>query len=909
MAPLLDNYFEIWRKNPDVLLLMQVGGFYEAYGDEEGNGSAKKLSKVLGIHLTKKSGKHPLSADNPYMCGLPVHAIQKHLTKLNDDGHEVMIYDQDAKDPKNIRRFHRGTYSHNMRMQFEEEEGVREHRMFSLLVEKYPVRQGRVTTYRYLVATANLEMNTGRVFLQETDHDEMERAVDEFVLTYQPEELVLCLQNMTDDEKNALLKTLEKSCRVHADHDGWNIAEQIHFFRMAFSIPEQEDDAVVHLGLHRHPLLVESLGRLLRVVRKHDPLLMDKLQVPEFVPTNHRMRFNQDALVELNVLSICEKRRFAVDKKKQQSLLNILSQGMNILGKRYFEKLIRFPLCDPKELQDRYDLLRNTMANPNVVEIPDTDVEWYLLRWRRGKLSTRILGQLLATYQSMVTDIVPKYPEFFTHGPTVLEALVIIGKEWRIEKMDAGDLDFIQTLPGDRNYDEELRGVWDNMVLFLKRYQPLAKLEIGDDGKYVLQLKPKQWNGGGGDKDGFYELHKTKSYVNISHPRFGALSSAYLRIQNEKKTAQEESFQKSSAEFLEKFGSCFEAFNREMAKLSCVYIISHFFKAHGYTEPILSKDTSKSFVSCTEFRHAIMERIHPDALFVPYSCDLGSPEHPQGMLIYGINSSGKSTMLKSMGLCLWMAQCGLYVPATTMRFAPFDALYTKIGIQDNLFLGHSTFVAEMNELLYILQRATPNSFVMCDELTSGTETKSATGIVVATLLHFLEKQLCFFFTTHLHTVSRVPEIVSHKKLRICHFRMDTQTQDILVKNIRLRYDRSLHEGSGGDVYGIEIAKAVGLPPAFIQQAFTYRERVSVQVREKTDKVQVSRYNKRFVLTECFLCSSKDHLHTHHITPQSEFTPSKNNIHHKDGLYNLMALCETCHEKLHHREKVVSNEVR
>ena len=904
MAPLLEKYFEIWRENPQILLLMQVGGFYEAYGDDEGHGSAKKISQLLNIHLTKKSGKLPLSVDNPYMCGLPTHAIQKHLTKLNDEGHEVMIYDQNAEDPK--KRFHRGTYSHNMRMQFEDEEGAKEHRLFSLLVEKYPVRQGRVTTYRYLVATSHLEMNTGRVFLQESDHDEVERAVDEFLLTYQPEELVLTLQNMTDDENARLIKTLETSCKVYEDKDGWNVAEQIHFFRMAFSIPVHEDDAIVYLGLHRHPLLVEGLGRLLRVVRKHDPLLMDKLQVPEFTPSDHRMRFNQDALVELNILSICEKRRFAVDKKKQQSLLDILSHGMNILGKRFFEKLLRSPLCDPKELQERYDLIRDTMANEHVIEIPETDIEWYLLRWKRGKLSTRLLGQLLTTYQGIVHDIVPKFSGFFNDANTMAvgDALDTIGKEWRIEKMDAGNLDFIVRMPGDRNFDEELRGVWDQMILFVKRYQPQAKLEIGDDGRVVLQLKPKQWNasGSGEDKDGFFELHKTKSYVHVSHPRFGALSSAYLRLQDEKKTAQEECFQRASAEFLDTWGSHFEALNREVARFSCMYILSRFFKAHNYTEPILSEEHSTSFVSCTDFRHAIMERIHPDALFVPYSCDLGLPDSPQGLLIYGINASGKSTMLKSMGLCLWMAQCGLFVPAVTMRFSPFDALYTKIGIQDNLFLGHSTFVAEMNELLYILQRATPNSFVMCDELTSGTETKSATGIVVATLLHFLEKQLCFFFTTHLHTVSHVPEVASHKKLRICHFRMDTQTQDILVKNIRLRYDRSLHEGSGGDLYGIEIAKNVGLPPAFIQQAFSYRERVSVQVRDKTDKIQVSRYNKRFVLTECFLCSSKDHLHTHHITPQSEFTPSKNNIHHKDGLYNLMALCETCHEKLHHGEK-------
>lgn len=186
-------------------------------------------------------------------------------------------------------------------------------------------------------------------------------------------------------------------------------------------------------------------------------------------------------------------------------------------------------------------------------------------------------------------------------------------------------------------------------------------------------------------------------------------------------------------------------------------------------------------------RHPIMEAIHRDSLFVPLDAEVGMDKH--GYLIYGMNSSGKSTMLKSIGLCQWMTQCGLYVPAKSWEFSPFDAIYTKIGIQDNLFLGHSTFVAKMNELLYILKRSTPRTLVMCDELTSGTETTSTTGLVKSTLLHFLEKKLCFFFTTHLHTVSKLPEINAHPFIHICHFRIEREkqsTKNLLVRDICLR---------------------------------------------------------------------------------------------------------------------------
>ena len=896
MSPLLENYFAICRENPEVLVLMQVGGFYEAYGDDN-EGSAKKLSRILNIHLTKKSGKLPLSRDNPYMCGLPTHAIQKHLTKLNDEGHEVMIYDQDAQDAK--KRSLKGTYTYNMRMQFEEEEGSPDRRMFCVTLEKYPVKEGRLRKDRYLMASSYIEMNTGRVLLQETDEEDVDRALDEFLLTFQPEEVVLVLVHCSEEEEEHLHKLLKKSsCRVYGEKEKWTLAEEIHYFRTAFSIPEKEDDLIVHLGLHRHPLLVECLGRLLRVLRKHDPLLMEKLRVPEFMPSRHIMRFNQDALTELNVLSICERRRYAVEKKKQVSLLDMLSKGMNVMGKRSLEKMLRSPLCDAHEIQKRYQRFDNILDEQHPEKYPDMahwlDVEWYLLRWKRGTLSLRLLGQLLQTYGR----IAQHFPENCPLRLQVENTLECIAQEWDTDKMittNGQEWHFLRNVPGYSLASESLQKVWNDMVLFTKRYAPEGKLER-DDKRHVLQLRPKSWAGPG---QGFYETHRTKSYLHISHPDLEKLSRQYTALETDIHKKGEEHFRSTSASFLQQCGTVLEAFNDVICRLSCEIPLARFFSEHGYVKPEVEMEGKSSWIECTDFRHPVMERIHSDALFVPYSCTLGLAESPRGMLIYGMNSSGKSTMLKSMGLCLWMAQCGMFVPATTMRFAPFDALYTKMGIQDNLFLGHSTFVAEMNELLYMLQRATPRSFIMCDELTSGTETQSATGIVVATLLHFLEKHLCFFLTTHLHTVSKIPEISQHQALRICHFRMDTNTEEILVKNIRMRYDRSLHEGSGNDLYGIEIAKAVGLPPEFLQQAFSYRDRVSVVVRDAQEKVQVSRYNRRFVLTECAVCGSKDRLQTHHITPQSEFKKQKIVHHAKDGLYNLLALCESCHETLHH----------
>lgn len=895
MAPLLEKYFQICEnEGKDKIVMMQVGGFYEAYTNENDIGSAKELSRLLNIHLTKKSSRMPLSESNPYMCGIPIHAIQKHLTRLNDEGYEVMIYDQERDDPK--QRFLRGTYSENMRMEFEDEEGAVHRKMYALFFDCYPVRNGRVVRHRFLISWCYIEMNTGKVYLHESDYDEPDRFLDEFLLCHEPRELLLLFQNVSDEE--FFVKKMGGQTKIYRDTHPWDFGQQSDFFKKAFSVSE-EDDYLVSLGLHRHPLLTECLGRLIRLIYKHDPLLVQRLSTPEFVQSDSIMHYNQDAMTEFHIMSVCDKRRVSVEKKKQKSLFELLSSSMNILGKRHLEKILRCPIRDSQELVSRYDFIERLSKDP--LELPDLiDLEWYLLRWKRKKISTRLLGQLLVVYEKIAHYLIPMVPDLFS-GVGLSDAISEIAKEWEFEGMGTSDSSFLKNVK-DGILISEKKQIEDEMEKMAARCKG-GFIVKHEDGEYTVRIKPKDWKDMS-QNHGWYKIRDTKTYVDLGHPDMDVFIRRHKKIAGQLSAMYEEAFHTKSLYFLETYGHVFEQTNEIVSKLSCFHPLAHFFQKNCYTRPVINKESPKSFIACKSFRHPIIEMIDPDKLFVPFSCCLGDAGSPNGMLIYGMNSSGKSTMLKSIGMCIWLAQCGLYVPAEEMTFFPFDAVYTKIGIQDNLFMGHSTFVAEMNELLYILGHSTKNSFIMCDELTSGTETKSATGIVVSALLHFLQNESSFLFTTHLHTVAQVAEIQHHPKLSIRHFRIETKEktkkENLLVRDISLRYDRELRQGSGDDMYGIEIAKAVGLPSSFIQQAFLYRERVEVHVKPEEDRIRVSRYNKKHVMTECVMCESRQNLHTHHITPQSEFL-GKKTIHDKDGLYNLVTLCQKCHEDIHHKK--------
>lgn len=255
--------------------------------------------------------------------------------------------------------------------------------------------------------------------------------------------------------------------------------------------------------------------------------------------------------------------------------------------------------------------------------------------------------------------------------------------------------------------------------------------------------------------------------------------------------------------------------------------------------------------------------------------------------------SHNSTLMKSVGIAVIMAQCGMFVPCSSMKWTPFTSIFTKIGNRDNIWKGKSTFITEMNELKHIMDRSHYQSLILCDELTSGTETYSATGIVASTLEMLLERQSKFIMTTHLHTLKQFSLLMNHPQLRVMHFSMEYHKE-----NKKLYFDRILREGSGKSIYGLEIAEYLGFSDLFLKKAFQYRSQLdphSVSLEPK----KRSRYNSKKWVDLCENCGSKTNLHTHHILPQKDADlDGYIGRYHKNKLSNLKILCRTCHEKEH-----------
>lgn len=310
----------------------------------------------------------------------------------------------------------------------------------------------------------------------------------------------------------------------------------------------------------------------------------------------------------------------------------------------------------------------------------------------------------------------------------------------------------------------------------------------------------------------------------------------------------------------------------------------------NYCKPIISQQ-SKAFINCTGLRHPLIEHINQKELYVDNDVNLDAI---RGMLLFGTNAVGKTSLIKSVGISLIMAQAGLYVPCTTFVYSPYEYLFTRILGNDNLFKGLSTFAVEMCELRTILNLSNQNSLVLGDEVCSGTESSSALSIFMTTLEQLYQKKSTFMFATHFHDIKDYSELLAMEQLKMYHMAVKFNRElNTLV------YNRKLIEGPGESKYGLEVCKALNLSDAFLERANQLRLKYNETERSDLSS-KPSRYNTlKLKKPMCELCKRNPSDDIHHLQHQSK-ADERGFIggFHKNHSANLMSICKTCHNAFH-----------
>ena len=317
-------------------------------------------------------------------------------------------------------------------------------------------------------------------------------------------------------------------------------------------------------------------------------------------------------------------------------------------------------------------------------------------------------------------------------------------------------------------------------------------------------------------------------------------------------------------------------------------------RKYKYCKPTVdtSKEQVGSYVDARDIRHCLIERMNEDEIYVTNDISLGLKE--RGMLLYGTNAVGKTSMIRALGICIIMAQAGLYVPCSAFTYRPYTNIMTRILGNDNLFKGMSTFAVEMSELRVILKCADQNSLILGDELCSGTEIDSAISIFVAGLQKLHAVKSCFIFATHMHEIVDYEEIAQMEKLVTKHMAVTyDRERDMLI------YDRKLRDGAGPSMYGLEVCKSLHLPDDFLKMANAIRLKYRDKKQTGDLSFKPSHFNAHKVKGLCELCKKEVGEEVHHLQHQREADSNDYIQHfHKNHRANLLTVCESCHLKMH-----------
>jgi DNA mismatch repair protein MutS len=280
----------------------------------------------------------------------------------------------------------------------------------------------------------------------------------------------------------------------------------------------------------------------------------------------------------------------------------------------------------------------------------------------------------------------------------------------------------------------------------------------------------------------------------------------------------------------------------------------------------------------------VIEKYNSAVQFIPNDLSL-SETAVIGNIIYGVNSSGRSSFLKAVGLAVIMAQAGLFVAAESMQFKPVKRILTRICGMDDIEKGHSSFIVELNEIRSILLKSDHESLSLCDELSKGTETDSAEALNYTLFENLSKRNSKFVTTTHLHNIA--DDLDKIDNIKIFHMKVLFDHDGLVI------FERKLHPGPGPHLYGLEIARNMNFPPEFIEKTMEYRN------SKKT--IRKSRYNSKHIVSTCENCKYRPQneieipVEVHHINFQCNAESYGLPIH---NMSNLVSLCRKCHTLLH-----------
>jgi len=700
-----------------------------------------------------------------------------------------------------------------------------------------------------------------------------------------------------------------------------------------------------------HNFATQSFCYLLSFLQQHNPDIVKKIKIPIFNNTSSRMVLANHTLKQLNIIY-----DNSDEKNTYSSVLTLLNKCITPMGKRKFQHQLTNPTFNEQWLTTEYQMTEYILQKDNEYMIPLFRKQLYKIRDLDKILrqlvvkklypnsifhlyeSIIIIQQLHITlfenkelvrylcennenpdhiqlYFKKITDHIHKFlfidrcsgiiSSSFNENiiqPNISESLDEIVKEYEM----------------NIHLFENVKNILNNIMKKHEQSEDIEYIKVHDTEKSgsTLQITKKRGevlkkilSNSSTDKNGLQviEFH-TSLIVPIKDIRFikanslndeiefPQFTSILKKIMHLKEKLSSEIY-KVYLDFLktleEDYYDILQKMNTFICGLDVIINKAYIATTYNYCKPTIDTTQEQSFFNVIGLRHALIEHIQQNEIYVTNDLILGKTEYYNGTLIFGTNAVGKTSFIRAIGIAIIMAQTGLYVPCSSFTYKPYTAIFSRILGNDNIFKGLSTFAVEMSELRIILKMADKNSLVLGDELCSGTEIESALSLFSAGLVELHKKNSTFLFATHFHEITKYEEIRRLEKMCLKHMAVH---YDSSIKS--LVYDRKLIDGQGSRIYGLEVCKSLYMDPDFLDLAYEFRNKYFPDTKGELS-YSPSQYNISKIRGLCEICKCELAEEIHHLSPQKN--ADENGFigsFHKNHKANLTSVCEKCQDTFH-----------
>ena len=836
------------------VVLMQVGSFYEAYSTAD-EGNACDVAKVCNMILTSKNKNESISFMNPHMCGMPLQSLQRYMSVLIGVGYTVVIVDQiDDTTPilRDITRVHSpGTFT---------DDTTDDTSVISCVYSE-----------RGSASLCWINTSTGHVHFEETFSAYQEEELYRMVESCDSKETLVCVKGTTTDKLS--LRGIYHNIPYDVIYECTTYQNEV--FSRVYKT-ESLITAIESIQMEMYHIARISLCILLSFCEDHHPSIVYRISQPLAVDTN-RLILHNTSMHQLQLIN------------PELGLFDIINKTHSAMGKRLLKDTMLHPFNDPLLLMKSYDDISNCIPKKEILSDKlkrVCDIDKIIRKISNNNITLCEVRSLINSLHqaAKIADLTTEfsctsenYGEFINTIYIKLSSIIDMSESDVFMRGVYNDIDELKDrkqmlhekllntcanfsrIIGNNTNDVKLEHTKDNYSIIISESKSkILKKRIGSQIHFTTDSKKR--------------ISITTESINTDIHSLVQCETDYTALENEKFNAFVHALYDSNIEL--------RNISKFVAKIDLITSYSIVSTMYNYIKPTI-RESDVSYVRATNVRHAIVERLDHDVMYTGNDIDFSNT---RGMLLYGVNGSGKSCFAKSIGIAVILAQMGMFVPATTFEFCPYNRIFTRISSDDNIYKGQSSFFVEMLELNSILKCSNCRSLIIGDEVCKGTETISAISIV-ASICHLITKQQSsYIFATHLHGLPQLEPIKSIiSKIQIKHI-------GVTIVGNHVSFDRKLQEGQGDDLYGLEIANHILNNSEFSRIAQSTRN----AVLNKSNIPKRSRYNNKIIKTKCEICTSMSNLHAHHISFQST---AHDNI--KNAKANLVVLCHDCHDKVHH----------